>query len=264
MTIDAHVVGQALQVQGRVILAVILRETRTRFGKHRLGYLWALAEPLLQIGVLLLMFTALGRRSPVSGELWLFFVTGIVPWLMFRNLAARVMNAVSGNLALLGYPQVTPLDLMLARIVLEAATMVLVLVVLLLGLAATGRVALPSRPLEVLAALTTLMFLGGGFGMLNAAIAAYLPAYAKVFSAVMRPLYFFSGVFYTAANLPQPARDWLLWNPLLHLIEWLRSGFFPGFDTQHLDRAYVLAWTLVLCFLGLAAERVSRRKAMQA
>jgi len=33
---------RGLVVQGEVIHALILRETRTRFGAYQLGYLWAL------------------------------------------------------------------------------------------------------------------------------------------------------------------------------------------------------------------------------
>ncbi len=264
MTAAVHPVAQALRVQGRVILAVILRETRTRFGKHRLGYLWALAEPLVHVVTLLLLFGALGRRSPIGGDLMVFFVTGIVPYLLFTHLASRLMNAIGGNQALLGYPQVTPLDLMLARLALEAATLLLVFGLLIGGLAVAGRPALPDSPLEVLAAFGAIVLLGSGLGMANSAIRLYLPAYERIYSALMRPMYFVSGIFFVAGNLPQPARDWLLWNPLLHLIEWLRSGFFPGFDSQYVDRGYALGWALVLFFLGLAAERVSRRRAVQA
>ena len=39
----------ALQTQVRVIQALIIRETRTRFGEARLGYGWALLEPVLHI-----------------------------------------------------------------------------------------------------------------------------------------------------------------------------------------------------------------------
>jgi hypothetical protein len=40
---------EALQTQSRVIHALIIRETRTRFGDSKLGYGWALLEPMLHI-----------------------------------------------------------------------------------------------------------------------------------------------------------------------------------------------------------------------
>ncbi|WBA82901.1 hypothetical protein [Endozoicomonas sp. GU-1] len=39
----------SLQIQWAVIHALMVREMKTRFGDYRLGYAWALLEPLFQI-----------------------------------------------------------------------------------------------------------------------------------------------------------------------------------------------------------------------
>ena len=44
--------GERLRTQGRVIQALIIRESRTRFGEAKLGYGWALLEPILHITML--------------------------------------------------------------------------------------------------------------------------------------------------------------------------------------------------------------------
>jgi len=48
--------GERLRNQCRVIHALIIRETRTRFGDSKLGYGWALLEPILHITLLSLVF----------------------------------------------------------------------------------------------------------------------------------------------------------------------------------------------------------------
>jgi len=58
---------EMLQTQGRVILALIIRETRTRFGDSKLGYGWALLEPILHILLLSLVFAVMMRgRSAIN------------------------------------------------------------------------------------------------------------------------------------------------------------------------------------------------------
>lgn len=52
-----------LRTQRRVIRALVIRETRTRFAEFRLGYGWALIEPILHIGLLSATFAVLGRNS---------------------------------------------------------------------------------------------------------------------------------------------------------------------------------------------------------
>jgi capsular polysaccharide transport system permease protein len=251
-------------IMGRVVLAVILREMRTRFGRTRLGYLWALAEPVAYIATMLAIFTALRRASPIGGDLALFFTTGIIPWLLFTNTVGKVARAVDANQALLSYPQVMPIDLIIARALLEHATTVVVFALLLSGLALGGsEIRIPSF-LNIGAAMACITVFGTGLGMVNAAVMRFLPSYDQIFSAAMRPLYFVSGVFFTANALPHAIRDWMLLNPVLHLIEWVRSGFFEGFDSAHLDRGYALFWAGAFLFAGLVAERVSRGQAIRA
>lgn len=254
----------ATVVQGRVLAAVLLREMHTRFGRARLGYLWALSEPLAHVLTLFAIFTLLGRSSPVGDDLLPFFTTGIVPWLVFSHTATRVMKSVDANQALLSYPQVTPLDLMAARGVLETATMAVVFAVLLAALGLFGSAAWPHHFLDMAGGFACTAVFGTGIGMAMGCLLTVLPSADRVYSMVVRPLYFMSGIFFTTETLPQAARDWLLINPVLHMVEWVRSGFFGQYESSHLDRPYALACASGALFLGLAAERVSRARARQA
>lgn len=70
---------QRLRSQARVVHALIIRETRTRFGDSRLGYGWALIEPILHIALLAAMFSLLMRgRPPIGTHFFLFYFTGLV------------------------------------------------------------------------------------------------------------------------------------------------------------------------------------------
>ena len=60
----------------RVIVALLLRETRTTFGNSSLGYLWAILTPALGVGLLVLIFSYASRQPPLTGQsLALFFAT---------------------------------------------------------------------------------------------------------------------------------------------------------------------------------------------
>jgi capsular polysaccharide transport system permease protein len=61
-------------------------------------------------------------------------------------------------------------------------------------------------------------------------------------------------------SLPQDFRQILLFNPLTHAIELVRDGWFPGYESRHIDPFYVVIWILVMTFFGLSLERVARRK----
>lgn len=70
---------ERLRTQCRVIRALIIRETRTRFGDSKLGYGWALLEPMLHIALLSATFFVLMRgQPPIGSHFFLFYYTGLV------------------------------------------------------------------------------------------------------------------------------------------------------------------------------------------
>ncbi len=256
---------QALKVQGRVIRASILRETRTRFGRSRLGYFWALFEPMAYMLTLLAIFSAMERGAPIAGvDLSMFFFTAIIPWLMFSRISSAVSRAIKSSKALLTYPQVKGIDIMLALVVLEFVTLFLVAVIYLLGANHFGVFVNIERPLAVILALLLASLLGFGFGMLSSTARLYWSAYSNFQSAFMRVMFFTSGKFFIAGTLPATLQEWLWYNPLLHVVEWVRSAFFGGFESRFYDLSYPLMVALVMLFLGLASERLSRYRLSQA
>ena len=122
---------QGCRIQGRVILALMLRELRTQHGRLRIGYLWALAEPILFVAVLYAIYALLGRSTASGMPLVLFLVTGLAPFQMFRDQVQAGLSAVDMNRSLLWFPQIAPIDFVVARALLNFATHILVFVILL-------------------------------------------------------------------------------------------------------------------------------------
>lgn len=245
---------------GRVIYALVLRETRTRFGMNRLGYLWALLEPLFWIGTFWGFYALLGRRMPGGMEMIPFLATGIVPYNLSVGTADRVSLSIDGNRSLLFYPHVQPIDLMLARGVLEFATFVVVLAVILGGDAmVTGEIVIDS-PLLLMEGLLLATLLGTSLGIVLCALTVVSQTVQRVKGPVMRPLFWISGLFFAANMLPSNVRRYFMWNPILHCTELVRDGLFPQYEAHDASASYVLVWILVLAFAGLTLERRVRSR----
>lgn len=246
--------------QLHVVHALLLRETKTRFGESQLGYLWALAHPLLWIGTFAGLYYAFGHPTPPGMSTIAFLTTGIVPFSLFRETATRCLSAIDANKGLLFYPLVRPLDLVIARAALEAVTQLLVMAVLM------GAVALYDGELRVQSLLHTLAGLGlaaglgASCGLLLCGLSVYNRSVEQVLSAAIRPLFWLSAVFHPVEALPTALRDLLLLNPLVHAIELVREGWFPGYHARHADAWYPATWILVLLFFGLGLERMARRR----
>lgn len=255
---------RGLVVQKRVVTGVFLRETRTRFGRQKLGYLWAFLEPVLFIGTFYLAFRIGGKSMPVGMDIVTFITTGLVPFQMFRSVVGRAMTAASANQALLTYPQVRYLDLHLARLLLEFVTFSVVFVVIL------GAHSMLFAPviqiadlLSVLQGMIACGLMGAGVGLVLSSATILWPSMAQIQSALMRPLFWVSGVFFTANDLPVVARDVLMWNPVLHGVELIRDGFFVAYSAEHLDSGYLISWVVGSLAAGLLAEKLTRQRLNQ-
>jgi len=251
--------AKALPTQLRVIEALILREILARFGRMQAGYLWAFATPLAQVAALYLVWTLLQGRESSSMPLVLFLLTGVLPFWLFRQAMRQGATSANRNKQLLNLPPITVFDITIAHAVLEFLTMLLVFSVAVTGTRFIGESPSVKDPLGVLTGFALMWAIGTGLGMLFAGISTKFPSAANVAQPFLgRPLFFTSGLFFTADMIPASLRDWLLYNPLLHVTEYTRSSFFHEFDSAYYDLSYPAMFALSLWTIGHATMRINR------
>jgi capsular polysaccharide transport system permease protein len=251
----------ALKTQFRVVHALMLREVKTRFGRQKLGYFWAIVEPMTFVGVFTFVYLLAEKNRFEGMPVTLFFTCGAVPYVLFRDCLISVMMSGNSNRPLLVFPQVTPLDLVLSRFALELATYTLSFTLIILGVAAVTGPFVVEDFLRTYFWLAMFAVIGSGCGAGFAGLAAIYPSVERLVPMVLgRPMLFLSGVLFTAEMLPVAVRDLALINPLLHMTELVRSGFFTEFESAHADPAYALTWVFASAFLGLLIHRGLRNR----
>lgn len=249
-----------LRIQARVVYALTLRETRTRYGAHKAGYLWALLEPVFWIGTFFGMFWFIGRTMPGGMEMIPFLATGVLPYDIAVKTLDRVSLSVDGNRPLLFYPQVQVLDVAFARAALELATGLIVFALIL------GGYGLWAGEMRIESILTVMlgMVLASGFGLAVGLVLCSLTvlnnSVQRIKGPLMRPLFWVSGLFFTANMVPTQFREYLMWNPIIHCTELVRDGWFVQYHSLDASPTYVLACTIVLLFIGLTMERRVRSR----
>ncbi|MFO7704346.1 MAG: ABC transporter permease [Halopseudomonas sp.] len=247
------------QIQKSVIFALFLRELKTRFGAYKYGYVWLVLEPMAHIIVLSVIFSYIRDRALFGIDFAVFIVTGIVPFLMFKNIALRVMEGVNANRGLFSYRQIKPMDTFIARTLLDAFLAVTVYALILIGMAWIG-LDVPFRdPFSLVFLMAVLVLMGMGLGMVLCVLIHYLPEAKTLVRIMFMPLYLLSGIIFPIALIPQEYLPLLLWNPLLHAIELMRGAFFNQYHVvMNVSLLYVVMNMLVLFFLGLALYRNKR------
>ncbi|MBN9260838.1 MAG: ABC transporter permease [Hyphomicrobium sp.] len=247
--------GSPLAIMARVVAALLLRETRVRFGRAQIGYLWAIIEPLGGVLVLAFAFQLIGRVPDVGQSLLLFLAIGMLGFSLQRRLTVQLGNAFDANKALLHFPVVKRIDTLIARSILEIATSLLSMMIIIAGLVLIDGAPPPARLDIFVAGIAALALLGFGLGTLNAILNAHFRSWRHIEGLISRPLFLMSGVFFTPVMLPSAVSDILAWNPVLHGIEWLRYGYYEGYRPDFISAEYLIGWGLTTTLAGLAAER---------
>jgi len=240
-----------------VIWALFVRELKTRFGSTPLSVLGALIEPIMTWLTFYLIYTFLGREGfgdiPIS---WLL-LSGIFTWVSMKNVAQKVSFGISVNAHLLNYSLVKPLDLMLARYLLEifmfiAATGLIGSILLL-----KGDFIVIHKPLELIVAYTLFFLFGFGLGVLQLFISAFVRFGDLLNSSVMRVLFFTSGVFFSWHTLPPVVKDWALLNPFLQFMEAFRMLFFAAYPPVPINWVFLVVLCLGSFTAGLIAIKAN-------
>lgn len=250
---------QIIWLQIRVIASLTLRETRMTFGTSHVGYFWAITQPLISISFLVFIFYLIGRQAPYGTSLALFFSTAVLSLEMYNKMSVSLMRAFTSNKALLTYPMIKRTDTLFARAFLICGTFIIINVLFYTGLIALGLAGLPYRPEEMVLAFLAAVFLGFGIGSMNAILYQKYQAWQHIEKIFARPLFFLSGVFYIPSSLPPEAVAIIRWNPLLHVVEWVRTGYYANYDSQILDKVYLLSFAAVFVMMGLFWERITRK-----
>lgn len=246
-----------LSVQWSVIHAIFVRNLSAQFGKLRGGLLWAFAEPILQVLLFTMIFTLRGRHELNNIPIAMLVITGIVPFILFRQTATGASRAIERAGALFNYRLVKPIDPVLADALRQSVFFVFTLTIFVPACHLIGLRVEQVVPLILIVNIVLLLMIGLGLGFILCVIMTAVPEARKITGFLIRPLFFISGIFFSADSIPSDYREYLLINPLLHVTEITRSCFYYTYPS-HGDLGYVASWAIALFTIGLAVFHLNR------
>jgi capsular polysaccharide transport system permease protein len=245
--------------QYRVLKALVLRDIAARHGDKRLGPLMSIITPVMMLALMFMVFGLRGKVAPSSLNFGVFLATGYPMWIAFRGILTAAMNAASRQDPLLMFPQITQLDLIVAKVIHEVALETIVFLILIVGVLIFFDAKPPADPLGVMFCFWGCSWLGASLGLVLCALQRAAPFLVMVINGLMRLGVWVSGVMFTINRLPDWLWPYLKWNPLLHLIEGARLLWDPAFSAPIFNPGYVMAICAVLTTLGFVFERATRR-----
>lgn len=119
---DTHARGffSSLALNLRILSALMMREGSARYGHENLGFFWVMGEPLfLTLGVMG-MWTISGQTHGHNVGVVPLALSGYSMITLWRHLTAPMTHAVRQNAGLLFHRNVSLLDVLLAKALLQS------------------------------------------------------------------------------------------------------------------------------------------------
>lgn len=254
---------EALRSKRNVMAAVVLRDMRTRFFNHGLGFIIVSLWPLAHMLILLMIYSLTGRMTPFGDSLYVFFATGLIPTLAFMYISRFMSLSLLLNKPMLAFPAVTVVDVMMARAFLEVIAAFITLILMILIIYFIGDNPFPWDLTEAIEAYVSVLLLSVGVGFLAGVIVMFSPFFATIYALMMILVYLLSGTIFVVSNLPDVIAKPLSYNPVVHAVEWMRVAYYPTYSTKILDKEYLIGFGMTSLFLGLLLERVLRGRMLE-
>jgi capsular polysaccharide transport system permease protein len=248
----------------RTIFALILREMATTYGRSAVGYMWAIIEPVAALTLLTLVFSLLLRSPPLGSNFPLFYASGYLIFSAYISVTNKVATSVQFSRQLLEFPAVTVLDAILARFILNMLTQIMVICIVLTGIIVIYDLKLILDLKDILISLGMTAAFVLGLGTFNCYLFLAFPSYQQVWSIANRPMFILSCIFFLFDSVPQPYRDFLWYNPLIHMVGKMRAGIYATYQAEYVSIAYVMGLSLLLFAVGLFLLRHHVRNALNA
>jgi ABC-type polysaccharide/polyol phosphate export permease len=229
------------------------RDLQAKYRGSALGVFWTVVNPLMLMGVYLLVFGVVWKSPFASGGHYpLFLLAGLAPWTFVAAALQSSTRSMLDNANLIRktrFPrQLVPLSVVGAHVVSFAAMLVLLLVVNFIALPrarATEWLAIP------LAALVVSMV--SGLALAAASLNVLFRDIEFIVAALLVPWFFLTPIIYPLSTLAHhhhviQALHWA--NPLSPAVEALRAPLFLGRLPYWGDALYLVVASVLALALG--------------
>jgi capsular polysaccharide transport system permease protein len=260
LTVPTTTFLRSAAIQVRVIRALLMREVITRFGRHNVGVLWLIGEPMIFTLGVSALWSAAGMSHGAGLPIMAFAITGYSSVLMWRNSVGRTSSAIQHNFNLLYHRNVQVIDVFVTRILLEIAGATGSFMILGLIFTLGGWIPPPEDLLTVACGWFMLAWFGIALALVVGAASAYSELIERWWHPTAYLLFPLSGAAFMVDWLPRAGQEFVLLLPMVHGVELLREGYFGSSVRTHYDIGYMSACCLVLTLVGLFLVRDAGRR----
>lgn len=251
-----------------LLLLFVRRDFVSVYKQTILGPIWFFIQPVLTTVTFVFIFGNLAQLSPDGLPKVLFFMSGVVCWNYFSECINATANTFTKNANLFGkvyFPRIiAPLSVVVSNLIKFGIQFLLFIAIYLYFVFVKGvhfniNIWIFSFPLLIL----LMALLGLGFGLIITALTTKYRDLAFLVTFGVQLLMYATPVVYSLDKLTQKLGDKYRWiielNPMTHVIETFRYGFFGEGSVSIAGLIYCSVFALVLfLFSWMVFNRVEK------
>ncbi len=232
----AHLAGRRLKSMHRLTL---------------LGWLWPLARQLVQLAVLVFLFSHVLKLGIADYPLVVF--SGLLVWNWFQSGLLMASTSFISDRHLVFSPRLPNVVLPLAAVVVPLIDTLMAMPVLVVALAVTGHLH-PSILLLVPLLLVLFAFIGG-LALLCASLNVFVRDIENIVAVGLLLVFYLTPVFYSPASLPAGFKWVLDVNPMAAAVSAARAVTLSGTVPTASEVASLLAGAALAVVIGTVVFR---------
>lgn len=193
-----------------------LAQLRSESSRAYLGYLWWVLEPMLYLLVFYVVFALVLNRG--DEDYVQVLLAGLIVWRWIEGSVRSSMDVIQHNAGLINKVHIPKIVFPAISIVSSGVKFALVFALFLMYSIVFGQgISVTWLMLPVLIAVHFLLV--SAASCFVAAVIPFVPDVRMIFDKLMTLMFFLSGIFYTAASIPEEIRPYFRLNPAFLLIE---------------------------------------------
>lgn len=231
------------------------RDFTVRYKNSYLGYIWAVANPLSQSLIYIVVFGMLARVQtpdyPTSYSVVLLL--GFLVWTLFNQATEQCSNVLFSNMHLLKKVYFPRINLCIASIATSLFDFVIAMVVTITLMLLVGfeNVSLSFKLLWLPVILGGILLIALSIGSITAILKVKYQDFKHVMPIVFQVLFFMSPVVYSQTLIPEKFLMYYKLNPLYGFISTFRWIFIDGAPVEFAYLAYSLMFSIILFIITM-------------
>lgn len=232
--------------------------------ESRVALLWTLIGPAVLMALLMSVYFLAGVHSVLNMDVPTFSMIGTTTWFMFRNVIFRTTASFHAQRTLLNFTAYSPATVGVTQGLIYMAAYSVVYLALIGGGYLVGIFTLPNNLAGVVFWIVCIGFSGLAVGVIFGSISVVWHYFPRFAPAIERALQMVSSVILVSEQLPVAYRPIVLWSPLSHAEQLLRSAYFEGYKSEDADPTYFFVCFGFLVLAAIIAQRIVRSRSIPA